>query len=146
MHGRSAAGGSVDGLLAGTTILVVEDEPDLRELLAETFAHHGAHVCAAGTAEEALLALDGVKADVLVADIGLPGIDGIELIRLLRARAPHRGGSLPAVALTGYARPEDRNEVLEAGYQLHVTKPFDGARLVAAVVSLIVTRVGHSVR
>src|SRR5579859_3469732 len=138
MHGRSAAaGGSLGRPLAGVTILLVEDEPDLRELLTETLVHHGAKVCAAASAEEALHALDGIRADALVADIGLPGIDGVELVRILRARSLELGGAMPAVALTGYARPEDRDEVLDAGYHVHLTKPVDGSSLVAALNGLL---------
>jgi CheY-like chemotaxis protein len=143
MYGRSAAaGGLINGPLAGRTILLVEDEPDLRDLLAETLTHHGANVCASATAEDALAALDGIAADALVADIGLPGIDGLELVRLLRARGERRGGKMPAVALTGYTRSEDRDEAIDAGFQRHLTKPIDGAQLVATLADLI----RHSVR
>ena len=138
MQSRSAAAGdSVDRPLAGATILLVEDEPDLRELLSETLSHHGAKVCAAASAEEALSALDGIRADALVADIGLPGIDGIEMVRIVRQRSLDLGGAMPAIALTGYARPEDRDEVLDAGYHMHLTKPVDGTSLVTALSALL---------
>jgi CheY-like chemotaxis protein len=138
MQGKSAAaGGGVDRPLAGATILLVEDEPDLRELLTETLAHSGAKVCAAASAEEALSALDGIHADAMVADIGLPGIDGIEMVRIVRQRSLELGGAMPAIALTGYARAEDRDEVLDAGYHVHLTKPVDAASLVTALTGLL---------
>jgi CheY-like chemotaxis protein len=131
MSGKDALGGGDEKLLAGLTILVVEDEDDLRELLQVSLSHHGADVRTAATAEHALLLdLDGIH--VLVADIGLPGIDGFDLLQRLRRRNP----SLPAVALTGFARDEDRAQALRAGYQLHVSKPIDGAALVEAIASL----------
>jgi hypothetical protein len=123
----------MDGRLRGVSILLVEDEADLRELLAETLAHHGADVRTASNAEEALQLLEQGGLDALVADIGLPGIDGLELVRLVRKR----GDELPAVALTGYARPSDRAQVLSAGFQEHVTKPVDGARLVSAISGVL---------
>jgi DNA-binding response OmpR family regulator len=139
MHFRLAAGGpddgdggdGGDGALTGVKVLVVEDEFELRELLAETLNDHGAETRTAATAEEAL-ALDELgEMQALVADIGLPGMDGLELLRALR----RTGSEMPAVALTGFA--EQRRVVLEAGYQVYVTKPVNRAGLVAAVVAAL---------
>jgi CheY-like chemotaxis protein len=134
---RACAGGEGERLLENRTILIVEDEDDLRELLADTFALHGARVCSAANAEDALAALDGVRADALISDIGLQGTDGLALIAKVRERDLERGGAVPAVALTGHTRDEDRERVLDAGYQLHVGKPIDLGQLVLAVARLL---------
>jgi CheY-like chemotaxis protein len=136
--GATAASGG-DHVLRGRTILLVEDEADLRELLCDTLTHHGARVCEAATAHDALAALDGIQADVLVSDIGLPDCDGIDFIRRLRSRGADGNGTIPAVALTGYAREEDKTRVLDAGYQMHVSKPIDLGQLVNVIVKLLAT-------
>jgi CheY-like chemotaxis protein len=87
----------------------------------------------ATSSPEALLLLQGWLPDILVSDIGLPGQDGYELIRLVRALAPERGASVPAVALTAYAREEDQQRCLSSGFQGHVAKPFDPSHLVATL-------------
>ena len=97
---------------------------------------HGAEVTAVSSAEEALGAVEGSRPDVLVSDIGMPDADGYELVRRVRALPPERGGQVPAVALTGYARDEDRSRALSEGYQAHVAKPVDPEELVKAVSSV----------
>jgi CheY-like chemotaxis protein len=85
-------------------------------------------------------ALDAIKTelpDVLISDIGMPGEDGYDLIRRLRSLAPERGGKIPAIALTAYARVEDRLQALRSGYQMHVPKPVELAELVAVAASLV---------
>jgi PAS domain S-box-containing protein len=126
----------VNGAIEGVTVLVVEDEPDTQQFLRRLLEGHGARVITAGSAAEALAAFRERPADVLISDIGLPGTDGYDLMRQIRQRAPedHR---VVAIALTAYARAEDRTRALRAGYQAHVTKPVDGAELVAMVGSLV---------
>jgi len=99
-------------------------------------AQHGASVTTAGSAAEALAALDRARMDVLVSDIGMPDEDGYALIRKVRARGGRNGPRIPAIALTAYARVEDRARALLAGFQLHVTKPVEPTELVTAVASL----------
>jgi signal transduction histidine kinase len=122
--------------LAAVRILVVDDEPDTLETLQHVLATCGAEVRAALSAEEALAILAEWTPDLLVSDIGMPGEDGYQLIRQVRALAPERGGQIPALALTAYARVEDRLKVLGAGFQMHVAKPIEPAELVAVVGSL----------
>jgi CheY-like chemotaxis protein len=87
-------------------------------------------------AGEALSVLDDWLPDAIVSDIGMPGVDGYELMRQLRARPPHLGGSIPALALTAYARTADRDLALRAGYQTHVAKPVDPVDLIRAITEL----------
>ncbi|HEY9282137.1 MAG TPA: response regulator, partial [Pyrinomonadaceae bacterium] len=122
--------------LDGLRVLVVDDEPDTRELLRFGLSRCGARVSAASTAGEALKAIAEEPPEVLISDIGMPGADGYELIRRVRSLPAERGGATPAVALTAYARAEDRQRALKAGYQLHVSKPVELSELVAAVSSL----------
>jgi signal transduction histidine kinase len=123
-------------LLAGLRILVVEDEADTRELLVTALEQCGAQVIAVPSAAAALEQLDSGPADVLVSDLGMPDEDGYSLIRKVRARAPGQGGSVPAAALTAYARAEDRSRVLASGFQMHLPKPIDPGDLVNMVASL----------
>jgi signal transduction histidine kinase/ActR/RegA family two-component response regulator len=121
--------------LDGLRILVVEDNADNREFLSVLLEGAGAIVTAAASVEEAFQALDASHADALVSDIGLPDHDGYALIARLRQREAQQGGFLPAVALTGYTRPEDRAHVLAAGFQAHVPKPVEPAELTAAIIA-----------
>jgi PAS domain S-box-containing protein len=123
--------------LDGLHVLVVDDEPDTRELLKAGLGQSGAKVTIAGSAAEALEAVQAEVPDLLISDIGMPDEDGYELIRRLRELPAESGGSLPAIALTAYARVEDRLHALRAGYQMHVPKPVEMAELVAVAVSLI---------
>lgn len=95
-----------------------------------------AEVKNAASALEALVTIDEWIPDVLVVDIGMPNVDGYEFIRRLRARSPENGGTLPAAALTAYARTQDRMRVLSEGFQMHVPKPIQPAELVTVVASL----------
>jgi signal transduction histidine kinase len=136
---RTAVGRSVfqsPDLLAGVRVLVVEDETDTRELLVVALQQCGAEVSAFGSVPEALEALERALPHVLLSDIGVPGEDGYSLIRKVRARGPGQGGDLPAAALTAYARVEDRQRALDAGYQTHLAKPVDPTELIAAVARL----------
>jgi signal transduction histidine kinase/CheY-like chemotaxis protein len=123
--------------LDGLRVLVVDDEVDTRELLKAGIGRCGAKVSTAGSAREALATLEDVRPDLLVSDIGMPGADGYELIRKVRALPAGRGGKIPAIALTAYARTEDRLRALRAGYQMHISKPVELAELVAVMASLI---------
>ncbi|MFI5397801.1 MAG: PAS domain S-box protein [Candidatus Binatia bacterium] len=117
-------------------ILVVDDEPDTLDTLRTVLEQAGALVRTAASAREALVALQDWNADVLLSDIGMPDEDGYSLIRKVRALTPNRGGYIPAVALTAYARVEDRLKVLSAGFQTHVPKPVEPAELIAIMASL----------
>jgi PAS domain S-box-containing protein len=122
--------------LEGLRVLVVDDEADARELIATMLQPYGVEVMAAASAVEALLALQEFQPDVLVSDIGMPGEDGYALIRQLRALSQEQGGRIPAVALTAYARAEDRTQALLAGFQLHISKPVNQAELAAVIANL----------
>jgi PAS domain S-box-containing protein len=117
--------------LGGLRVLIVDDETDTRELLRLVFEQTGALVTTAASVSEALAALDFADIDVLLSDIAMPGADGYELMDAVRAR--ERRGRIPAVALTAYARLEDRERALKAGFQLHVAKPIDPVTVVRAV-------------
>ncbi|HEY6399780.1 MAG TPA: ATP-binding protein, partial [Blastocatellia bacterium] len=122
----------------GVRVLLVDDEEDGRELVVAMLAQGGAETRTAGSAVEALAALDEWRPDALISDIGMPGEDGYALIEKLRARERERGEpSLPAVALTAYARKEDRLRALFAGYQSHVSKPVEPTELLMVIASLL---------
>jgi signal transduction histidine kinase/ActR/RegA family two-component response regulator len=122
--------------LDGLKVLVVDDEPDTREMLSIVLARCGALVTAAGSTQEALAAIERERPDLLISDIGMPGEDGYELIRRVRAMPARSDARLPAIALTAYARVEDRLQALRAGYQMHVPKPIELAELIAVAASL----------
>ncbi len=135
----SSEGGSPlmeDRPLAGLRILAVDDEPDARSLLIAALQQHGAEVQAVPTARDALHALEDFLPNVLIADIGMPELDGYDLIRHIRKRDADRGGRIPALALTAYAGEEQRTRALIAGFQMHVAKPVAPAELVAAIAGL----------
>jgi PAS domain S-box-containing protein len=123
--------------LEGMIVLAVDDEPDTRELLKVGLGQCGAVVTVVGSAAEALEAIAAHVPDLLISDIGMPGEDGYELIRRVRQLPPENGGKLPAIALTAYARVEDRMQALRAGYQMHVPKPVELAELAAVAASLV---------
>ncbi len=126
--------------LNGMRILVVDDDPDAREMLNRVLAECGAAVVRAASAQEALSALQVQEFDVLVSDISMPGTDGYELLRQIRRLAPSEGGCIPAIALTAFARPEDRDRALVAGYALHFTKPIDPTAVLFGLERLHHTR------
>jgi PAS domain S-box-containing protein len=117
-------------------ILVVDDEADTRAMLRFALTKCGAQVTTAGSVAEAFSLFTQSGADVLISDIGMPEEDGYELIRKVRELPEELGGDVPAVALTAYARAEDRLKVLRSGYQMHVAKPVELAELIAVVASL----------
>jgi len=122
--------------LDGVRVLVVEDEADARHLLAAVLQKRGARVFMAASGAEALEMLERDRPDVLLSDIALQDQDGYDLIRKVRALSAERGGRIPAAALTGYGRLEDRMRALSAGFQLHAAKPVEPAELIAVVASL----------
>jgi CheY-like chemotaxis protein len=131
-----------DGLtLSGRRVLVVDDETDARELFATLIREHGAEVATAPSVNEALSTLQSFRPDVLVSDIAMPDQDGYELVRQLRAfDVDSELRSLPAIALTAYARQDDRRRALAAGFQLHVAKPVDPRELVLAISRLLAAK------
>jgi CheY-like chemotaxis protein len=122
--------------LIGLKVLAVDDEADARELLSIALEQYGAEVQTYGSTVEALEALKQFKPDILVSDIGMPEEDGYMFIEKVRSLAPEDGGSIPAVALTAYARAEDRLHALSAGYNMHVPKPVDPTELAVVIASL----------
>ncbi len=120
-------------------MLVVDDEEDALSLISTALRMSGASVSTATSAAEALGALARERFDLLVSDIGMPNVDGYELLR----RASELGVEIPAVALTAYARDEDRRRALEAGYREHLPKPIAPADLVDAVARLAVQGKGE---
>ena len=129
---------SFEGLpsLQGLKVLVVDDEADTRELIGEVLKECGSEVIVTSSAAEALEALEQYKPDILISDLGMPDEDGYSLIEKIRALPTERGGTIPAAALTAYARAEDRMRVLRSGFQFHLPKPVDSAELVTVVASL----------
>ena len=101
----------------------------------------GAFVIAVSSAFEALQTLAQVKPDVLVSDISMPEMDGYMLIHQVRTLTPEQGGQIPAIALTAFARNDDQEEALKAGFQMHLSKPLNPEKLIAAVVRLVTTGV-----
>lgn len=122
--------------LDGLKVLIVDDEPDVRELLTAVIEESGAKVIAAASVEEALKVLEQLQPDVLVSDIAMPLEDGYTLIRKVRDIEAQRGGILPAVALTAYVREEDYQEAIASGFQMHMPKPVDTTQLVTVVAEL----------
>jgi hypothetical protein len=122
--------------LDGVRVLVVEDDPDTLDLIRFILEQSGAEVSTALSTGAALQLLERWRPDVLVSDLALPDQDGYELIAHVRSRAPESSGNIPAVALSAYARTEDRIRAIAAGFQMHVTKPVDPDELVAVVANL----------
>jgi PAS domain S-box-containing protein len=123
--------------LDGVSVLIVDDEPDGRALVARILEGRGARPLCVSSATEALDVLGREKVDVLLSDIGMPDIDGLELIRRVRLLNDRRCGQLPAIAITAYARPEDRQRSLLAGFQMHLSKPIEARELVASIAGLL---------
>jgi signal transduction histidine kinase/CheY-like chemotaxis protein len=122
--------------LNGLRVLIVDDEPDARQIITTLIQRTGAEVFACESAHEALEALENWHPDVLMSDIAMPGEDGYSLINKVRSLPADRGGHVPAAAFTAYAREEDRKRALEAGYQMHIAKPISSGKLVAMIAQL----------
>jgi CheY-like chemotaxis protein len=123
--------------LSGASVLVVDDDRDARELIARILTDCHARVRIAASAREAFSALQLEMPDLLISDLGMPEVDGFELLSWIRALPRDRGGLLPAVALTAFARSEDRLRALEAGFSSHISKPVEPNELIDAVGSLV---------
>ena len=131
-----APAGPIPGTLDGRRILLVDDEADAREMLSELLRRAGAEVSAAASAREAFDQIAQSVPDILVSDIGMPQQDGYALIEELRRMPADRGGTIPAIALTAYAREDDRRRALNAGFQAHLTKPVEAQQLLADIARL----------
>lgn len=124
-------------ILEGLRVLLVDDQADMRDLFTTMLKYYGARVEAVASANEAFNVLQRTKPDVLISDIGMPGEDGYSLIRRVRALESQAESQTPALALTAYARADDRTRALAAGYQLHIAKPVSPSALAAAVANLV---------
>ncbi|MGB6016575.1 MAG: PAS domain S-box protein [Nodosilinea sp.] len=122
--------------LTGIRVLSVDDSADTREFLTVLLGQYGAEVVTAGSASEALAQLATWQPDLLISDIGMPEMDGYNLIQHIRALPPDQGGGIAAIALTAYARYEDQQQSLASGYQRHLAKPLDLEKLLQAVIEL----------
>jgi PAS domain S-box-containing protein len=138
VHPRQAGPVALDDLpsLTGTHVLAVDDDPDALVLLRAVLEAVGASVTSATSGRAALEIVEADRPDVLIADIGMPSMDGFGLIHQLRASDDAAIRDLPAAALTAYARTEDRTKVLENGFEMHLAKPIDPAELISAVKAL----------
>jgi CheY-like chemotaxis protein len=123
--------------LYGLKLLVVDDDVDTRELIDWVLRRAGAEVTTAGSAKEALDALDKERFHLLISDIAMPDEDGYSLLKKVRALPPEHGGRIPAVALTAHSMVQDRLQSLRAGFQSHVPKPVVPEELVEVVASII---------
>jgi len=121
--------------LSGIKVLIVDDDADSRELIEQVLSECDAQVYAAGSAAEAIELVQEHQPDVLVSDIGMPDVDGFELIKRIRALDRESGGDTPAIALTAFARAEDRRRALAAGYSVHLAKPVEASKLIATVAA-----------
>lgn len=132
--------------LAGVRVLAVEDQAEMRDVLKRILEEHGASVTATGSAADALSRLREASVaepfDVLISDIGLPTLDGNQFLRMVRHELGIDAHQLPAVAVTAYARVEDRQRALDAGFQEHVTKPYSPNGLVTLIHRLILASRG----
>jgi CheY-like chemotaxis protein len=117
-------------------VLVIDDEPDARELIRRVLSQCDAYVITAASAEEGLRILKAQRPNVIVSDIGMPEKDGYQFIREVRSLSASDGGRTPAIALTAFARSEDRTRAMRAGYQVHISKPIEPQELIATVASL----------
>jgi PAS domain S-box-containing protein len=126
-----------DSLLSGVRILLVDDQPDVRDFFSFALEQYGANVTTVESASEALEALVQLKPDVLLSDIGMPVMDGYMLLREVRTWSKEQGGQIPAIALTAYAGEIDYNQAIAAGFQKHVRKPADPLELASAIANLV---------
>jgi CheY-like chemotaxis protein len=123
-------------LLRGVRVLVVDDSPDTRQLLALILELRQAHVVSASSASEALTLFKKTPPDILVCDIAMSGTDGIQLIRQIRVGGGGASSYVPAIAVTAFARSEDRERALRAGFDEYIVKPFEAAELVSTIARL----------
>ena len=137
MHSRHSCLETRTTSLRGTRVLVVDDEHDTREILSVMLARYGAEVRTAGSAAEALTVFADWRPDVLVSDIGMPLEDGYALIGKVRARDKADGGEVPAIALTAFAAPQDKERALASGFNKHLSKPVEPVQLAKEVARIL---------
>jgi PAS domain S-box-containing protein len=130
--------------LQNISVLVIDDEEDSLRLIAKMLRRSGADVHSSSSAKEAVDLIRTGSFDVLVSDIGMPNMDGYDLIKNVRSLPPEEGGGIPAIALTAYARMEDRIEAISKGFQMHLAKPAHGLELITCVKSLAEKREGSA--
>ena len=123
---------------------MVDDEPDTRELIRKILTRCQAGVTTAASATEGLELLETIVPDVIVSDIGMPEKNGYQFIREVRSRSLGNGGSIPAIALTAFARPQDEANAANAGFQAHLSKPVESGELIAEIGKLVGSRVDFS--
>jgi CheY-like chemotaxis protein len=134
-------------VLNGLRVLVVDDHVDTLELVTIILGEYGTEVITAASATEALEAITQgargaiapLKPNILISDIAMPGVDGYSLIRKVRTLSSEQGGQIPAIALTAYASEDERTRILDAGFQMHISKPVEPSELVAIVAKLAQT-------
>ncbi|MBC8145047.1 MAG: PAS domain S-box protein [bacterium] len=126
--------------LIGCSAIVLDDDDDGRDVVRRILEESGVTVRVAGTAHEALEFIAAHVPDIVISDIGMPRVDGYDFMRLLRSSTPERGSAVPAIALTAFARADDRARALAAGYQQHAAKPIEPSTLLALVRELIPSR------
>ncbi len=127
--------------LTGIRVLVVDDDNDSRDFIGFVLEQDGAFVISISSALEALQILAEIKPDVLVSDISMPEMDGYMLIEQVRTWTPEQGGQIPAIALTAFARNDDRQAALKSGFQMHLSKPINPEELIRAIVQIVETKV-----
>jgi CheY-like chemotaxis protein len=126
--------------LSGLKVLLVDDAPDTLEVIEQILHQCGAATLAASGAAMALALLDSERPDVIVSDIGMPDIDGFELMRRIRRRPIDAGGEIPAIALTALTRQDDYDRALQAGFDAYLAKPVDAGALVARIADMAARR------
>ncbi len=122
--------------LTGLTVLVVEDEPNSREVFSEIIKSYGGKTILSSSVREALHCFKIMRPDVILSDIALPLHDGYELIAKIRKLTPEQGGLVPAIALTAYAAQHDIHRAIAAGFEKHLTKPVDSEQLARTIAQL----------
>jgi CheY-like chemotaxis protein len=123
--------------LNGVTALLVDDDPDALVMVSKLIERQGGRAIAAANAGEALKALETQAVDILVSDIGMPDMDGHTLIKRIRSSEATTHRSIPAIALTAHVRADERQRILSAGYQMHLSKPVELRELIAGIASLV---------
>jgi CheY-like chemotaxis protein len=123
--------------LTKLTILIVEDDPDARELLSAVLEQQGANVLCADSVATAFTLLDGARPDVIISDIAMPEEDGIAFIRRLRSHPAERGGQTPAIAVSAYVGASDRARASAAGFDRYLCKPIDFEKLITTIHDVV---------
>jgi CheY-like chemotaxis protein len=131
--------------LKGLRLLVVDDDADVRELLALVLQQEGAVVTTAASGREALEAMETLPQDILISDIAMPQENGYQLLKKVREMDRQEGRhSIPAIALSAYVREEDRNASLEAGFEMHLSKPIEAEKLISAIIVVATRHLGKA--